>query len=154
MLPPGASSGFGEAIAWRLAEAGCKLIITARRLDRLQQLQQQLVEKYQVGSSSSNLAGVPDLLIAVAAIVAAMRTLQLCSRFLLVKHSNARCMPHIHTGDMTPLHVRLLWRLPCTCLLLLLTGGCACGTAGHAGPGCSGTVASKPARRVPRGAET
>lgn len=47
-LVTGASSGFGEAIAWRLAEAGCKLIITARRLDRLQQLQQQLVEKYQV----------------------------------------------------------------------------------------------------------
>lgn len=108
MLPPGASSGFGEAIAWRLAEAGCKLIITARRLDRLQQLQQQLVEKYQVGSSSSDLAAVPDLLIAVAAIVAAMRTLQLCSRFLLVKHSHARCMPHIHTGDMTTLRAALV----------------------------------------------
>ncbi|KAF6259497.1 hypothetical protein COO60DRAFT_1622042 [Scenedesmus sp. NREL 46B-D3] len=46
-LVTGASAGFGEAIAWRLAEAGCKLIITARRLDRLQQLQQQLVDKYQ-----------------------------------------------------------------------------------------------------------
>jgi NADP-dependent 3-hydroxy acid dehydrogenase YdfG len=52
----GASSGFGEAIAWRLAEAGCKLIITARRLDRLQQLQQQLVAKYQVGSSHCSAA--------------------------------------------------------------------------------------------------
>ncbi len=42
----GATSGFGKAIAARFAQEGCNLIITGRRTERLNELQQQLQQKH------------------------------------------------------------------------------------------------------------
>ncbi|KAJ8309594.1 hypothetical protein KUTeg_014468 [Tegillarca granosa] len=44
----GASSGIGEALAYRLATAGCKIIISARRKDRLETLKQKCLETGQL----------------------------------------------------------------------------------------------------------
>lgn len=47
-LITGATAGFGEACAERFAKEGYNLVITGRREERLQQLQQKLQEQYKV----------------------------------------------------------------------------------------------------------
>lgn len=42
----GATAGFGEAFAWRLAKLGYRLIVTGRRNDRLQQLANDIAAQY------------------------------------------------------------------------------------------------------------
>jgi short chain dehydrogenase len=44
----GASSGIGQACAYRFAEAGCKLVILARRTERLESLKQELHSRFEV----------------------------------------------------------------------------------------------------------
>ena len=48
MYPVGASAGIGEACAWRFADAGCKLVLVARRQDRLESLKKVLMDTYNV----------------------------------------------------------------------------------------------------------
>lgn len=46
ILITGASSGIGEACAWKFAENGCRLILNARSEDKLTALKEQLVAQY------------------------------------------------------------------------------------------------------------
>ncbi|KAK9840259.1 hypothetical protein WJX74_006337 [Apatococcus lobatus] len=62
-LITGASSGIGEAIAWKFAEAGTKLVLIARRSERLSSLKSQLTEKFnaQVETVTLDMQDTPKL---------------------------------------------------------------------------------------------
>lgn len=47
-LVTGASAGIGEACAWRFADAGCRLVLVARRGERLEQLKGKIVGAFGV----------------------------------------------------------------------------------------------------------
>lgn len=51
----GASSGIGEHLAYRLAQYGCKLVLSARRKDELERVKAQCMSTYQITWSSVTL---------------------------------------------------------------------------------------------------
>ena len=55
VLVTGATSGIGEACAWRFAEAGCKLVLTGRRTERLDSLKAPVWSKSSLGSAPARL---------------------------------------------------------------------------------------------------
>lgn len=51
----GASAGIGEAIAYKFAEAGINLVLTARRLEKLKEIENNIKNKYHVNVCSIQL---------------------------------------------------------------------------------------------------
>eukprot|EP00182_Erythrolobus_australicus_P002352 CAMPEP_0185830198 /NCGR_PEP_ID=MMETSP1353-20130828/681_1 /TAXON_ID=1077150 /ORGANISM="Erythrolobus australicus, Strain CCMP3124" /LENGTH=289 /DNA_ID=CAMNT_0028528063 /DNA_START=210 /DNA_END=1079 /DNA_ORIENTATION=- len=70
-LITGASSGIGEATAWRLADLGCRLVLCARRRDRLEQLRSAILAELPEAQMHLETLDVCDLR-AVAALATSL----------------------------------------------------------------------------------
>ena len=59
-LITGASAGIGVALACELAAGGTHLVLTARRLDRLEKLAQELAAKHKITTAVFAVVGVGE----------------------------------------------------------------------------------------------
>jgi len=103
-LVTGASSGIGEAFAHTLAKRGCNVLLTARRLDRLQALAQQLSESHGVGALCLQAdLGDAD---ALDRIVQEIATQEIAID-ILVNNAGYGVPGHLHKSEW-PIHDRFL----------------------------------------------
>ena len=95
VLVTGATSGIGEACAWRFAEAGCKLVLTGRRGQRLDSLKASIEAKHEGVTVTCVTMDVTDLE-RVAALPGALLPLEVD---ILVNNSTVRvcrqCLPRV-----------------------------------------------------------
>jgi serine 3-dehydrogenase len=93
----GASSGIGKAAAAAFASEGANLILAARRIDRLKELENQLVKKYNIKAISIQLdvRKLSEVKKAVASLKNEWRNIDV----LLNNAGLARGLSKIHEGD-------------------------------------------------------
>jgi serine 3-dehydrogenase len=96
VLITGASSGFGAATARRFAEQGCHLLLSARRLERVQRLADEIRKKHKVDVRAHQL-DVTDR-DAVAAYVAELAHEKLIPDVLVNNAGKARGLDKLHEG--------------------------------------------------------
>ena len=105
VLVTGATSGIGEACAWRFAEAGCKLVLTGRRSQRLDSLKASIEAKYEGVEVTCVTMDVTDL-DRVAALPGALLPLEVdilvnnAGLALGVAPAEANSMAHMHRSTV------------------------------------------------------
>jgi serine 3-dehydrogenase len=96
VLITGASSGFGAATARRFAEQGCDLLLSARRVERVEELAREIRKKHKVDVRVHQL-DVTDR-DAVAAYVAEIAHEKLIPDILVNNAGKARGLDKLHEG--------------------------------------------------------
>ena len=98
VLVTGASAGIGEACAHRFAEQGANLLLSARRLDRVEKLAEELRKTYDV-EANAHAVDVTDR-DRVAEYVETLERLDLLPDILVNNAGKARGLDKLHEGSI------------------------------------------------------